>query len=91
MSGDCGHGWGYHKDGPSGPCSKCEQEAKVTYALKSKKGFSFICTASTLQACEKKVQSSFNDWLGAQARGSNKTINDFLEGYELVKVAIEKL
>lgn len=27
MSGDCGHGWGYHNDGPSGPCYKClEQE-----------------------------------------------------------------
>ena len=26
MSGDCGHGWGYHNDGPSGPCSKCETE-----------------------------------------------------------------
>lgn len=27
MSGDCGHGWGYHNDGPSGPCSKCEELA----------------------------------------------------------------
>ena len=25
MSGDCGHGWGYHKQGASGPCSKCEE------------------------------------------------------------------
>lgn len=24
MSGDCGHGWGYHFDGPGGPCFKCE-------------------------------------------------------------------
>lgn len=24
MSGDCGHGWGYHFDGPSGPCYACE-------------------------------------------------------------------
>ena len=23
MSGDCGHGWGYHFDGPSGPCYRC--------------------------------------------------------------------
>lgn len=23
MSGDCGHGWGYHYDGASGPCYKC--------------------------------------------------------------------
>lgn len=28
MSGDCGHGWGYHSNGPSGPCDKCEEEAK---------------------------------------------------------------
>jgi len=25
MSGDCGHGWGYHYNGPDGPCFKCEQ------------------------------------------------------------------
>lgn len=23
MTGDCGHGWGYHNDGPSGSCYKC--------------------------------------------------------------------
>lgn len=23
MSGDCGHGWGHHYDGPSGPCYAC--------------------------------------------------------------------
>lgn len=23
MDGDCGHGWGYHNDGPSGLCYKC--------------------------------------------------------------------
>ena len=26
MSGDCGHGWGYHYDGPSGPCYKCKEK-----------------------------------------------------------------
>lgn len=26
MSGDCGHGWGYHHDGPSGPCYACERD-----------------------------------------------------------------
>ena len=26
MSGDCGHGWMYHFDGPSGPCYKCVME-----------------------------------------------------------------
>lgn len=25
MSGDCGHGWGYHSKGPSGPCDLCTQ------------------------------------------------------------------
>jgi hypothetical protein len=25
MSGDCGHGWGYHYDGASGICYKCEE------------------------------------------------------------------
>lgn len=33
MSGDCGHGWGYHKQGPSGPCSKCEEEARKWRAI----------------------------------------------------------
>lgn len=23
MSGDCGHGWGHHYDGASGPCYAC--------------------------------------------------------------------
>lgn len=26
MSGDCGHGWGYHYDGASGPCYRCIEE-----------------------------------------------------------------
>ena len=26
MSGDCGHGCGYHYDGPSGPCYKCKEK-----------------------------------------------------------------
>lgn len=26
MSGDCGHGWLYHHDGPSGPCYACERD-----------------------------------------------------------------
>lgn len=26
MDGDCGHGWGYHDEGASGPCSACERE-----------------------------------------------------------------
>jgi hypothetical protein len=26
MSGDCGHGWGGHLDGASGPCYRCEVE-----------------------------------------------------------------
>lgn len=26
MSGDCGHGWGYHSRGASGPCDKCTAE-----------------------------------------------------------------
>jgi hypothetical protein len=23
VSGDCGHGWGYHSKGAAGPCDKC--------------------------------------------------------------------
>jgi hypothetical protein len=30
MSGDCGHGWGYHRDGPGGPCYKCEEEESMS-------------------------------------------------------------
>ena len=26
MTGDCGHGWLYHNDGPCGPCYKCLDE-----------------------------------------------------------------
>lgn len=29
MSGDCGHGWGYHENGPDSPCSKCESEKRL--------------------------------------------------------------
>lgn len=29
MSGDCGHGWGYHLNGPSGPCAKCEEQDRA--------------------------------------------------------------
>lgn len=28
MSGDCGHGWMYHSNGPSSPCDLCELEYK---------------------------------------------------------------
>ena len=28
MSGDCGHGWGYHYDGADGPCYACMDEKK---------------------------------------------------------------
>lgn len=33
MSGDCGHGWSYHEQGPSGPCSACEREGARTKVL----------------------------------------------------------
>jgi len=33
MSGDCGHGWGYHYDGASGPCYKCLELKKSTPVL----------------------------------------------------------
>lgn len=26
MSGDCGHGWGYHSGGAASPCDKCVEE-----------------------------------------------------------------
>lgn len=26
MSGDCGHGWGWHHDGAAGPCYRCYEE-----------------------------------------------------------------
>lgn len=29
MSGDCGHGWGYHSGGPSSPCDKCTENRKA--------------------------------------------------------------
>lgn len=29
MSGNCGHGWGYHSQGAAGPCDKCEKEKKL--------------------------------------------------------------
>lgn len=28
MSGDCGHGWGYHYQGTNGPCSKCQERVE---------------------------------------------------------------
>ena len=35
MSGDCGHGWGYHLNGPGSPCSKCQQEERLERSLLS--------------------------------------------------------
>jgi len=32
MSGDCGHGWGYHFDGASGPCYRCIADENVKLA-----------------------------------------------------------
>ena len=28
MSGDCGHGWGYHSGGPGSPCDKERDAAR---------------------------------------------------------------
>jgi hypothetical protein len=35
VSGDCGHGWGYHEQGASGPCSKCEDEYEKACKLEA--------------------------------------------------------
>lgn len=59
------------------------------YALKEKGRFAFSCTARTQQAHEEKVQQAYLKWRGIQPRGTPSSIDEFLAGYEQVKVMLE--
>lgn len=62
MSGDCGHGWGYHYDGPSGPCYKCEEERRVEakYKVRSKE---YRALKDLYKAClvHERVQTAYSE------------------------------
>lgn len=61
------------------------------YALKTKGKFSFFCKSATLGGLDKEEKQAFYSWKGMQEKGNNKTMGDFLDNYERVKVTIENI
>jgi hypothetical protein len=61
------------------------------YALKTKGKYQFYCISKTAEELEEATKIAFDNWRGMQASGSNKTIKDFMETNEMVKVTIERI
>ena len=59
------------------------------YALKEKGLFVFSCAAQTPKEHEEKVQRAYWQWRGIQPRGTAASIDEFMTGYEQVKVTLE--
>lgn len=59
------------------------------YALKEKGRFAFLCAARTPKEHEDKVQQAYWRWRWVQPRGTTATIDEFLAGYEQVKVTLD--
>jgi hypothetical protein len=59
------------------------------YALKEKGRFAFSCVADTPKKHDEKVQQAYWRWRGIQPRGTSASRDDFLAGYERVKVVLE--
>ena len=69
MSGDCGHGWGYHFEGPGGPCFQCMKEENANLRdLVIERGDKLIGETNKvllLRALLEQDRSIFH-WLDAQ-------------------------
>ena len=54
MSGDCGHGWGFHYDGASGPCYKClaEEKGEDELAKVKRQRATLLAALKELVACK---------------------------------------
>ena len=63
----------------------------MKYALKTKGKYQFFCLSNTVDELDKNEMKAFNSWKGMQEKGSNKTIDDFREDNDRVKVTIEKI
>lgn len=59
------------------------------YALKEKGRFAFLCAARTPKEHEEKVQQAYWRWRGVQPRETAASIDEFMAGYEQVKVTLE--
>jgi hypothetical protein len=63
----------------------------IYYAMKKKNEFHFINQAVSLPLFEEKTYRSFWAWKGMQAREKKVTIDDYMQGYEKVKITIERI
>ena len=61
------------------------------YALKIKGKMIFNCLAKTEMMLNAKIKQHFYDWYGMQEKGSEPTMEKFMETRERVKLIIEPL
>lgn len=65
MSGDCGHGWGYHSRGPSGPCDKCDEEADLLQIARARQASSRPYTLRAANNARDREWSALNSILSS--------------------------
>ena len=63
----------------------------MMYALKIKGKMIFACFAKTEMMLDEKIKQHFYGWYGMQERGSDPTMEKFMETRERVKLIIEPL
>ena len=64
---------------------------RVAFALKEKRKFIFSCASDSQEELSKRILRSFYSWRGMQAKGSDKTLDDFMVGYKKVKITVEEI
>lgn len=61
------------------------------YCLKIKKTLQFSCISKTEEQLESKIREAFWSWNGMQPKGSNPTMEDFMETRDKVKLDMSLL
>ena len=71
--------------------SLMDMDTRTYFALKDKTRFEFCCAATTPDEFDKKVNRAFQNWRGLRPRGTDASLDEFLSGFERVRVTVDVL